>query len=116
MRRRIGICSVVSGSAMLLCSLPSCAPQSDNPIVGKWEELTGAEKDEFRIDGTVMEKLHTGETINGTYFMPDHNHIKVKFDGSLAALGEMTFPVAIIGNTMTMTTASGDVIYYRRVR
>lgn len=87
---------------------------SSSPIVGTWQDADGAETITYKADGTMTEKLSSGDVVNGTYSMVDAGHIKVKFDGAMAAMGEQTFPVTINGDTMDVTGPSGAAQHYKR--
>lgn len=64
----------------------------------------------------MSEKMASGDVVSGTYSMADAGHIKVKFDGAMAAMGEQTFPVTINGDGMDMTGPTGAAVHYKKVK
>lgn len=119
-------------AAALLLSFTACSKSSDNStaskstpsdasaskggasIVGTWQDADGAETITYKKDGTFSEKLASGDVVTGTYSMTDSTHIKVKFEGAMAAMGEQTFPVTLNGDAMDVTGPSGTVQHYKR--
>ncbi|MDQ6809103.1 MAG: hypothetical protein M3Z64_06715 [Verrucomicrobiota bacterium] len=85
-------------------------------LVGTWQDSDGAETITYKADGTMSEKLASGDVVNGTYSMPDATHIKVKFDGAMAAMGEQTFPVTMTGDGMDMTSPTGAAVHYKKTK
>lgn len=99
-------------------STPSKAPPADpkKAIIGRWQEPGSTETTEFRADGKVTEKLADGGTISGKYSFSDGARVKMKFDGAMASLGELSFPVKISGDTLEMTGPDGKAARYQRVK
>ena len=92
------------------------AGSGSSPIVGTWQDNDGAETITYKADGTMSEKLSSGDVVSGTYSMPDAGHIKVKFEGAMAAMGEQTFPVTIAGDGMDMTGPTGMAMHYKKTK
>ncbi len=92
------------------------SPGGSSAIVGTWKDNDGAETITYKADGTMSEKLASGDVIAGTYSMADAGHIKVKFEGAMAAMGEQTFPVTINGDGMDMTGPTGASMHYTKVK
>ncbi len=87
-----------------------------NALVGTWQDADGAETITYGADGKMTEKLSSGDVVTGTYSMPDAGHVKVTFEGAMAAMGEQTFPVKISGDTMEMTGPTGAAMQYKKVK
>ena len=85
-------------------------------IVGTWQDNDGAETITYKADGTMSEKLASGDVVSGTYSMPDAGHIKVKFDGAMSAMGEQTFPVTLTSDGMDMTGPTGMAVHYKKLK
>ena len=85
-------------------------------IVGTWQDNDGAETITYKADGTMSEKLASGDVVTGTYSMADAGHIKVKFEGAMAEMGEQTFPVTINGDGMDMSGPTGASMHYKKMK
>ena len=92
------------------------ASGGSSAIVGTWQDNDGAETITYKADGTMSEKLASGDVVSGTYSMPDAGHLKVKFEGAMAAMGEQTFPVTIAGDGMDMTGPTGMAVHYKKTK
>lgn len=92
------------------------AAGGSSAIVGTWQDNDGAETITYKADGTMSEKLSSGDVVSGTYSLPDATHIKVKFDGAMAAMGEQTFPITIAGDGMDMTGPTGMAVHYKKTK
>ena len=100
--------------ASLVLATTAFAGKPDKEIVGKWADADGAESVEYKADGTFVEKTG-GETIKGKFSFPDAAHIKVEFEGPMAAMGAVTSAVTLKGDTLDVTDAGTDaVMHYKR--
>jgi hypothetical protein len=65
---------------------------------------------EFRGDGTLAERLGSGDTINGRYSLNGVN-LRVELESG----DELAFSVSLNANTLELTDGNGQVARYRRV-
>lgn len=85
---------------------PSAAPS----IVGRWQEPGSNDMTEFREDGSLIERLGSGETINGRYVL-DGVRLRVKLESG----DELSFSAAVTRDTLELADPDGQVASYRRV-
>ena len=79
-------------------------------IVGRWKEPKGSDTTEFHADGTVTERLASGETIRGRYSLED-GKLKIKLEG---VAEEIVFTAAVSANALEMSDADGQITHYER--
>lgn len=65
---------------------------------------------EFREDGSLIERLGSGETINGRYVL-DGVRLRVKLESG----DELSFSAAVTRDTLELADPDGQVASYRRV-
>ena len=87
---------------------PAAAPKPS--IVGKWKEPNGSDTTEFHAEGTVTERLASGETIRGRYSLAE-SKLTINLDG---LADELTFSALIKTDTLEMTGPDGQVTRYQR--
>ncbi len=79
-------------------------------LVGRWQEPGGNDMTEFRSDGSLVERLGTGETINGRYSLEG-----LKLSVKLESGDELSFSASITRDALELTDPDGQVARYRRV-
>ena len=100
--------------ASLVLATTAFAEKPEKQLVGKWADADGAESVEYKADGTFAETVG-GEVIKGKFSCPDATHIKVEFEGPMAAMGAVTSVIAIKGDTLDVTDAGTSVVmHYKR--
>lgn len=83
-------------------------------LVGKWEEIGGKEKMEFRDDGAVT--VSSGSmSVSGKYSLPDETHIKLELDGLMALAGPQIHAFAIADGVLSLTGEKGKAAKYKKV-
>ena len=103
-----------TAAALLVLASSAFADKPEKEIVGKWLDADSGQTLECKADGTFTEKMGE-ETMKGKYSLPDATHIKVEFEGPMAAMGAVTSVIAIKGDTLDMTEAStSTVTHYKR--
>lgn len=81
------------------------------PLVGRWKEPSGGDTTEFHADGTVTEKLASGETIRGRYLL-----VGTKLTINLEGVPDpLAFSAAIRDNALEMTDPEKQTTTYRRL-
>lgn len=65
---------------------------------------------EFRADGSLIERLGSGEAINGRYLL-DGVKLRVKLESG----DELSFAVALTDDALALADPDGQVANYRRV-
>jgi len=65
---------------------------------------------EFREDGSLIERLGSGDTINGRYSL-NGGKLSVKLESG----DELSFAVALSDGTLSLSDPEGQVANYRRV-
>jgi len=78
-------------------------------IVGQWNEPGSSDTTEFRQDGTLVERLGSGENIRGRYSLDG-----VKLQITLEGVDELSFSAAIKPDALELTDPDGQVTHYRR--
>lgn len=102
--------------AVALLTATSAFADLKSEIVGKWTDADGTENIEYKADGTFTEVVG-GETMKGKYSFPDATHIKAELEGPMAAMGAITSPIKITGDTMEMAGEEGKpAMKYTRVK
>ena len=66
---------------------------------------------EFRSDGSLIERLGTGDTINGRYSL-DGVRLSVKLESG----DDLSFAVALTEATLSLSDPDGQIANYRRVQ
>lgn len=92
----------------------ACVPDAKSVIVGKWHDVASEETMQFSADGkvTVTGKM----VITGAYSFPDSTHLEFEFNG-LGALAEpIVMEYALSSDVLKLTTSTGRVLLYKRVR
>ena len=85
------------------------APAQAPIIVGHWQEPGSSDATEFRADGTLVERLGTGDVINGRYSL-DGSRLTIELEG----VDRLSFSAAIRTDTLALTDPDGQVTEYRR--
>lgn len=65
---------------------------------------------EFRSDGTLIERLGSGDTINGRYWL-DGASLRVELESG----DELSFDVSLAADALALTDQDGQAARYRRV-
>lgn len=102
-------------SASLLLAATSFAADPKTDIVGKWSDSEGVETIVYNADGSMTETLAGGDVVKGKYSFPDASHIKVEYEGPMAAAGPMVSPFTIKGDTMDVTD-SGATMHFTKAK
>jgi hypothetical protein len=87
----------------------SPAPPATPSLIGRWQEPGSSDTTEFRADGTLVERLGSGETINGRFSL-NGSRLKIK----LESVGELSFSATIEADALALTDPDGQVTQYRR--
>ena len=104
-----------TAAASLLFASAAFAEKPEKEIVGKWADPDGVENIEYKSDGTFIETMAGGDVVKGKYSFPDATHIKVEFEGAMAAAGAVVSPITIKGDEMDVTGVDGEsVMHYKR--
>jgi uncharacterized protein (DUF2147 family) len=105
---------VQATAALLVLATSAFAQKPEKDIVGKWADADGAESVEYKADGTFVETVG-GEVVKGKFSFPDAGHVKVNFEGPMAAMGAVTSAITIKGDIMDITDAGTDAVtHYKR--
>lgn len=78
-------------------------------IVGQWNEPGSSDTTEFRADGTLSERLGSGETIRGRYTL-DGSKLLITLEG----VDALSFSASINPDALELTDPDGQVTHYRR--
>ncbi len=92
-------------------TLVGCAKAWQDPIVGRWQEVGGADWAEYFPDGTAS----FSDGLNGKWQRLEDG----RFQFEVAILGTSTtevFRIEIRGDDVTFTDSKGQVGRYRRVK
>ena len=97
---------------LLALGLSGCSKNS--ALVGKWQGDTAGDTMEFRSDGTFS--IAGDKDMKGTYSF-NGDTLDTKLDGDMGkALGTMSAPAKLEGDTLEITDPDGKVGTYKRVK
>lgn len=106
---------IQAAAASLVLAATAFADKPEKEIVGKWADAGGVETIEYKADGTFTETMAGGDVVKGKFSFPDATHIKVEFEGAMAAMGAVVSPITIKGDGMDVTGVDGkSVMHYMR--
>jgi hypothetical protein len=101
---------VIQSSIVVLAMLITVAcSKSQDPIVGKWQDVEKAQIVEFSKD-KKLSVSGKGFSMTGSYEITD-GRVKVDFEGGLST----TLTVNITGDELAITDQNGVISRYKRV-
>ncbi len=87
----------------------AAAPKAVVSIIGQWREPDGVGLTEFRADGTLVECMSSGDTIQGRYALEDAK-LRIQLEG----VDELAFSASINEKELTLTDSEGQITRYQR--
>lgn len=98
---------------ILCCLLQLIACSGQKGIVGKWQQINGAETIEFLKDGTFVVETGGRPMGGGKYTVVDGSRIKIEPGGLQSVLGPMLTKYVISGKDLSLTGPDGGDTKYR---
>ncbi|MCC5887793.1 MAG: hypothetical protein JJT88_15260 [Gammaproteobacteria bacterium] len=100
-------------AALLAVLLSACGIDTEEAIVGKWEEIEGPEVVEFDAEGNVV--LHFEDmALEGRYEFRSSDVIVLDLRGPRVTSDPIEAPLRIDGDVLTFTMPDGRVATYGR--
>ena len=98
---------------VILSTLLSCSPNSEDTILGKWSEIGGTEKIELFKDGTIT-IINKDSNMSGKFTFIDKGRIEIELKGLAAFIGPIVVTVSISSSEMTWSMPDGTIFKYRK--
>ena len=101
-------------SALLMLLVTACGTDTEEAVVGRWQERAGPEIVEFDADGNVVLRFED-MALEGRYEFLEAETILLDLRGPRVSSDPIEAPLRIEGDVLTVTTPDGRVATYARV-